>query len=104
MVEFLPPSARTWKRGERERIRGNGISRALVTSGFNVGRCVDVSPARPVENPAPELVSVSRQGPREGTTGGGLVRGATQSLCRPSSNLNALSTILYTDSYKFQRG
>ena len=75
-VGFLPPSARTWKRGERERIRGNGISRALVTSGFNVGRWVDVSPARPVESPAPELVSVSRQGPREGTTGGGLLRGA----------------------------
>ena len=41
-----------------------------------MGPCVDVSPARQVENPSPELVSVSRQGPREGTTAGGLVRGA----------------------------
>ena len=29
-----------------------------------------------VESPAPELVSVSRQGPGEGTTGGGFVREA----------------------------
>ena len=29
-----------------------------------------------VESPAPELVSVSLQGPREGTTGGGFVREA----------------------------
>ena len=103
-VGILLTSAKTWKGGVKERIRGNRISLTLVTSGCNVGRCVDVSPARLVESPVSELVSVSKQGPREGTTGGGLVRGATQSLCRPSSNLNALSTILYTDSYKFQRG
>ena len=60
----------------KERIRGNGNSLSLVTSGCNVGRCVDVSPARLVESPVSELVSVSKQGPREGTTGGGLVRGA----------------------------
>ena len=41
-----------------------------------MGWCVDVSPARQVESPAPELVSVSRQGPREGTARGGLGRGA----------------------------
>ena len=41
-----------------------------------MGRCVDVSPARQVESPVLELVSVSRQGPREGAARGGLVRGA----------------------------
>ena len=41
-----------------------------------MGWCVDVSPARQVESPSPELVSVSQQGPREGITGGGLVRGS----------------------------
>ena len=41
-----------------------------------MGRCVDVSPTRQVESPVPELISVSWQGPREGTTRGGLVRGA----------------------------
>ena len=41
-----------------------------------MGRCVDVSPARPVERPVLDFVSVSRQGPREGTSGSGLVRGA----------------------------
>ena len=41
-----------------------------------MGQCVDVSPARQVESPVPELISVSRPGPRQGTTGGGLVRGA----------------------------
>ena len=29
-----------------------------------------------VESPVPELISVSGQGPREGTIGGGLMRGA----------------------------
>ena len=37
---------------------------------------MDVSPARQVDGPVRELVSVSRPGPREGTTRGGLVRGA----------------------------
>ena len=37
---------------------------------------VDVSPVSQVESPVPELISVSGQGPREGTTGGGLMRGA----------------------------
>ena len=37
---------------------------------------VDVSPARRVESPVPELISVCRQNPREGITRGGLVRGA----------------------------
>ena len=41
-----------------------------------MGWCVDVSPARQVGSPVPELVSVSRRGPREGTTRGGLGRGA----------------------------
>ena len=41
-----------------------------------MGWCVDVSPARQVDSPIPELVSVSWKGPREGTTGGGLMRGA----------------------------
>ena len=43
-----------------------------------MGQYVDVSPARQVESPIPipELASVSWQDPREGTTGGGLVRGA----------------------------
>ena len=41
-----------------------------------MGRCMDVSPARQVDGPIPELVSVSRPGPTEGTTGGVLVRGA----------------------------
>ena len=41
-----------------------------------MGRCVDVSPARPVERAVLDFVSVSRQGPREGTSGSGLVRGA----------------------------
>ena len=41
-----------------------------------MGWCVHVSPARQVEHPILELVSVSRQGPREGTPGGWLVRGA----------------------------
>ena len=41
-----------------------------------MGRCVDVSPARQVESPILGLVSVSWQGPREGTTGDRLVRGA----------------------------
>jgi len=40
-----------------------------------VGQCVDVSPARQVASPIPELVSVSWQGPREETTEGGLMRG-----------------------------
>ena len=75
-VGILLTSAKTWKGGVKERIRGNRISLTLVTSGCNVGRCVDVSPARLVESPVSELVSVSKQGPREGTTGGGLVRGA----------------------------
>ena len=34
--------------------------------GWNVGWCVEVSPARQVESPVPELISVSWQGPREG--------------------------------------
>ena len=50
----------------RERIQENGISLTLVTNGWNVGRCVDVSPARQVESPVPGLVSVSRRGPRRG--------------------------------------
>ena len=37
---------------------------------------MDASPARHVERPFQELLTVSRRGPREGTTGGGLVRGA----------------------------
>ena len=37
---------------------------------------MDVSPARQVESPVLDLISVSQQGPREGTTGGGPVRGA----------------------------
>ena len=41
-----------------------------------MGQCVDVSPARQVESLFQELISVSQQSPREGTTGGGLVRGA----------------------------
>ena len=41
-----------------------------------MGQCVDVSPARQVESPVPELISVSWQGPREETTRGGLVREA----------------------------
>ena len=41
-----------------------------------MGQCVDVSPARQVESPVPDLISVSRPGPRQGTTEGGLVRGA----------------------------
>ena len=41
-----------------------------------MGQCVDVSPVRQVESPIPELASVSQQDPREGTTGGGHVRGA----------------------------
>ena len=40
-------------RQERERIQENGISLILVTSGWNVGRCVDVSPVRQVEIPVP---------------------------------------------------
>ena len=51
---------------ERERILENGISLTLVTNGCNAGWCVDVSPARRVESPVLELVSASRQGPREG--------------------------------------
>ena len=41
-----------------------------------MGRCVDVSPARQVESPILGLISVSWQGPREGTTRDGLGRGA----------------------------
>ena len=41
-----------------------------------MGQCVDVSPARQVESPVLELISVSRQSPREGTTRGGLAKGA----------------------------
>ena len=41
-----------------------------------MGQCVHISPTKQVESPVPELFSVSQQGPREGTTGGGLVRGA----------------------------
>ena len=41
-----------------------------------MGCCMDASPARQVESPFQELLTVSRRGPREGTTGGGLVRGA----------------------------
>ena len=36
-----------------------------------MGRCVDVSPARQVESPVLDLMSVSQQDPREGTTGAG---------------------------------
>ena len=41
-----------------------------------MGRCVNVSPARQVKSPVLERISVSQQDPREGTTGGGLMRGA----------------------------
>ena len=41
-----------------------------------MGWYMDVTPARQVESPILEVISVSWQGPREGTTGGGLVRGA----------------------------
>ena len=41
-----------------------------------MGQGVHVRPARRVESPVPELISVSRQNPREGITRGGLVRGA----------------------------
>ena len=41
-----------------------------------MGRCVDVSPARQVESPILGLISVSWQGPREGSTRDGLGRGA----------------------------
>ena len=37
---------------------------------------MDVCPAKQVESPIPELASVSWRGPREGTTGGGLMKGA----------------------------
>ena len=37
---------------------------------------MDVSPVRQMESPVPELSSVSGQSPREGTAGGGLMRGA----------------------------
>ena len=50
---ILPPSAKTGKGGQRERIQENGISLTLVTNGLNVGRCVDVSPVRQVEIPVP---------------------------------------------------
>ena len=54
-----------------------------------MGRCVDVSPTRQVESPVPELISVSWQGPREGTTRGGLVRGAhTAAVDLPSWHQN----------------
>ena len=75
-LEILLTSSRTWEAGKRERIWENGISLTLVNDGWNVGRCVDVSPARQVESPILGLVSVSWQGPREGTTGDRLVRGA----------------------------
>ena len=58
----------------RQRIREDGISLTLVTDGCNMGQCVDVNPARQVESRIPWLASVSRRGPREGTTRGGLVR------------------------------
>ena len=64
-MEILPPSAQTWKQGERERM---GFHSALT--GLNMGQCVDVSPELQVESPVPELISVSWQGLREGTTGG----------------------------------
>ena len=41
-----------------------------------MGHGVHVRPARRVESPVPELISVSQQNPREGITRGGLVRGA----------------------------
>ena len=37
---------------------------------------MDVSPARLVKSPVSELVSVSKQGPRDGTREGGLMREA----------------------------
>ena len=36
-----------------------------------MGWYMDVTPARQVESPILEVISVSWQGPREGTTGGG---------------------------------
>ena len=56
------------KRRERERERECVSVRVRVR--------VRVSPASEVESPVLGLVSVSWQGPREGTTRGGLVRGA----------------------------
>ena len=58
----------------RQRIREDGISLTLVTDGCNMGQCVDVNPARQVESRILWLASVSRRGPREGTTGGGLLK------------------------------
>ena len=48
---ILPPNARTWKRGERERIRGNGISLTLVSDGCHSSKAS--------ESPIPEFISVS---------------------------------------------
>ena len=48
---ILPPSARTWKRGERERIRGNGLKGETVP---------DSLPASPKSPP-------TRRGPPRGT-------------------------------------
>lgn len=52
-----------------------------------MGWCVDVSPARQVENSVLELVSFSQQGPREGITGSGLMRGTHPVVVDPSSQV-----------------
>ena len=76
---ILPPSARTWKQGERER-ESVRLTQWDFTHPFNrwvkCGPVCGYQSSKVSGDSVPELVSVSWQGPKEGTTGGGLVRGA----------------------------
>ena len=64
----LLPSTRTWERGERERIRGNGISLTLQPMD-EMWAGVWMSVARQVESRVPELAQhlskVQARGPLE---------------------------------------
>ena len=63
------PRARgPWREREREDPRGWGFTHPCNRWMKRGPVCVWASPARQGESPVQELISVSRQGPREGTT------------------------------------
>ena len=64
----FPPSAGAWKRGAKEDLRERDFTHPCNRWMKRGPVCVWASPARQVESPVQELISVSRQGPREGTT------------------------------------
>ena len=69
-VGILLPCASSWKREEGER----GSRERDFACPCN--RWMECGPVCASGESRPELISVSQQGPREGITGGGLVRAA----------------------------